>query len=682
MKLLHVFFAFIIALEANQAQYWYIPNEVAHRNPGDLNADAERPSGGGLPSGWTTILNPSATPVWSTNKTIPFDFKFNNQLVSSFKISNSGVLTFDVSAVAVPNFSRVSLPSSTIPNNSICIMGLVGTASNDYVITKTFGTAPNRQFWIQFNSYGYGSVPSDNSNYTYWSIVLEETSNRIHIVDQRTGGYAATKLVSLGVQISNTEALMVTGSPDLLSKAGTSDGALDNVYYTFVQGKQGKYDVTVTDIITSAYQVAGDVVITAIFRNLGTSSINSIRLNYNGNGISSSGDLKSGLNIPTFGYDTVSHIIPWKINSGTHSVEVFADQLNNLYADEYPIDDLLKKKIYAMEKIEPRIPLFEVFSSSSCPPCKPANEKYLSILENKNPKDYVSIKYQQNFPGNGDPYTTAEAINRRGYYFINSIPRLEIDGGWDKNGNLFSEEIYGASGTIPAFYSLTGTYKLDGKKVSGTIQYAPLFEAVGARLYVAILEKITYFNVATNEETEFHHVMKKMLPNETGTVLPTLPPLTQRSSSFSYTFNGEYRLPINGLTANIINHATEHSVEDFNNLYVVAWIQGPDKQIYQAANLQPEGILSVNEVAGFETSRLYPNPASDKLHVDIDIRTKSELLSTIVDHNGKILMHREDKLSVGQQTLNYNIQNLPTGYYHLMIMDKNNNSSVLEFVKE
>ncbi len=670
------------AIQLCSAQYWYIPNDAANRNPGDLNADAERPSGGGLPGGWSVILNAATSPVWSTSKSIPFTFSFNNQPVSNFKVSNSGVLTFDVNATTVPGFQRYSLPNASIPDRSVCITGLTGIASNDIVITKTFGTAPNRQFWIQFNSYGYGSVPSDGSNYAYWSIVLEETSNRIHIVDQRTGGYATTKLVSIGLQINASTAIMIKGSPDLLSKAGTSDGPIDNQYYSFVQGNQGKYDLTVVDITTSPYQVAGKVVVTAIFRNLGTQNVNSLRLNYMGDNNASGGDVKNVRNIATFNYDTVSHIIPWEVVSGTHNLEVFADDINGGNADENQVDDKKKKKIYVMERLESRTPLFEVYSSSTCPPCKPANEKYLSVLENKNPADYVSIKFQQNFPGNGDPYATTESINRRGYYFINSIPRTEIDGGWDKNGNLFSEEVYAAASKVPAFYALNGTYKVEGQKVTANINYSPLFEATGAKLYIAILEKITYYNVATNGETEFHHVMKKMLPSETGTILPAIPALSSRSNNFSYTFNGDYRLPPDGQTANIIDHTKEHSVEDFSNLYVVAWIQGLDKQVFQAANLSPEGTSSVNEKSGVQSAFIYPNPAEDELVTEIRLNSATDLTSTIVDASGNSMLTRQSKFGAGNQTLRFNIQHLSPGYYQMVLNDKEGNSSVLEFVKK
>jgi hypothetical protein len=65
---------------------------------------------------------------------------------------------------------------------SVCVWGLQMKAG-DNIISKTFGTAPNRQHWIQFNSCSEANL---QSGWTYWSIVLEETSNKIYIVDQRT----------------------------------------------------------------------------------------------------------------------------------------------------------------------------------------------------------------------------------------------------------------------------------------------------------------------------------------------------------------------------------------------------------------------------------------------------------------------------------------------------------------
>ena len=162
---------------ATQAQYYYLPfTSNPGQNPGNLNTDGEYPVGGGLPAGWTTIRTSSATPAWSNLQTLPFAFNFNGAPVTDYKVSTTGILTFDVaSALAAPASASQALPSALIPDNSVCVWGLQGTGANDNVVTKTFGTAPNRQHWIFFSSY---SIPGNTAGWTYWSIVLEETTNK------------------------------------------------------------------------------------------------------------------------------------------------------------------------------------------------------------------------------------------------------------------------------------------------------------------------------------------------------------------------------------------------------------------------------------------------------------------------------------------------------------------------
>jgi hypothetical protein len=91
---------------------------------------------------------------------------------------------------------------------------------------------------------------------------------------------------------------------------------------------------------------------------------------------------------------------------------------------------------------------------------------------------------------------------------------------------------------------------------------------------------MTYNNVGSNGETQFSKVMKKMVPGSMGFSLGT----TRRGyccrEFFSY-FPGSYTLPPDANSP--IDHTTQHSVEDFNNLGVVTWIQDDNsKEILQS----------------------------------------------------------------------------------------------------
>jgi len=581
-------------------------------------------------------------------------------------------------ALAAPSFTKAALPDATIPNNSVCIWGVGGIAANDNIVTKTFGTAPNRQYWIQFNSYGYGSTASDGSNFTYWSVVLEETTNRIYIVDNRTGGYVGVNKVSAGIQINSTTAYSVATSPNLTALATTDPTPADNSYYTFIPGTQPAYDMTVTTISTAANLVAGNTSVTGTIKNLGSTTITSFTLNYKVDGGATVSSVISSVNIPSFSSYNFTHPTQWNAAIGTHTMDVWATNLNGSNPDSDPVDDHKLKTISVLSENVQRIPLFEVFTSSTCGPCTAGNANYHSIVNTKPAADFVSIKYQQDFPSTGDPYSTAESVNRRTTpYGINSIPRMEIDGGWDGNAQSFTDSLYNLARSIPAEYKMQGTFNVNNMTVTAKVKFSPLMNATGAKLYVAVVERRTVNNVKTNGETEFFQVMKKMLPNETGTAVPTVAIGSWDSLSFNYTFKGNYRLPTDGQAANQINHTIEHSVENFYNTYVIAWIQAADKTVYQACNLTSLTPTSTEDfTATIKSIDVYPNPTSDVLNIAMDMKNSDEILATLIDLNGNVIENKSFKAQTGANNFQFNTSRLASGTYHLMLFDSKNNSSV------
>ena len=158
------------------SQYSYIKYTCDNQNPGNLNKNTVEDLGV-VTRGWTAVLGGSFSATWSANQTIPFAFNFNGNNYTSYKVSSTGILTFDLAAVAVPDSNNVALPSALIPDNSICIWGIVARGnSNDSIGSRTFGTAPNRQHWLWFSSFSQGGGVV--AGYTYWGIVLEETDKQ------------------------------------------------------------------------------------------------------------------------------------------------------------------------------------------------------------------------------------------------------------------------------------------------------------------------------------------------------------------------------------------------------------------------------------------------------------------------------------------------------------------------
>ena len=217
-------------------------------------------------------------------------------------------------------------------------------------------------------------------------------------------------------------------------------------------------------------------------------------------------------------------------------------------------------------------PLIETFTSSTCGPCNPANVTAEALFA-QNPGKITSIKYQADWPGSGDPYYTDEVGNRIAYYGINSVPRMEIDGGWDQNGNNITQQIVDDYVNELCLIDLSSLYSVNGKTVDFDITIDPLenFNSNNLVVHSAIIEETTYNNIKNNGETQFEHVVKKMVPSDNGTPINSLVAGQQVTLNLQHIFQGNYRLPFDASSP--INHTIEHSVEDFSNLMVAVWIQ-------------------------------------------------------------------------------------------------------------
>jgi hypothetical protein len=241
--------------------------------------------------------------------------------------------------------------------------------------------------------------------------------------------------------------------------------------------------------------------------------------------------------------------------------------------------------VFAQNEV-PRYAFIEVFTSSTCPPCAPANLNLKNILAQNDGQGgkYTLIKYQMNWPGTGDPYYTSEGNTRRSFYganTVNAVPYLLMDASHKSSPN-HSQLI--AAQAIPSYVEVSGFFNVIGQNVSAKINVTPKIDIAGGsnlRLYVAIIEKRTIKNIKTNGETEFFHVLKKFLTDASGFILGDLTAEETITQCLTWEFKGNYRLPANA--GSPINHNIEHSVEDFNNLEVVAWVQSrATKEVYNS----------------------------------------------------------------------------------------------------
>jgi hypothetical protein len=619
-----------ILLFANNANAQYYTLGITGANPKGLNADGENPAT--LLTGWATIWtgNGTAAAAFSPTTQLPFAFTFNGNSYTHFKASNSGSVTFDTASTLIPAYGNTTLPSALVPDNSINILGVKpsswvnGTTTyNSAVVTKTFGTAPNRQFWIQYNFFSEANI---STGWTYWSVVLEETSNKVYIVDMKTlclnnGTICGNNVkVSAGLQMNSSTAYPIAGSPNLGANNYSTNlfDASDNKYYEFINGTQPTIDLSVFLVNNEAISLNKPTKIYGSIINLGSQNVTSMTINYQLETEEIVSANLTGLNIAASGgsYE-FTHPTPLVVNAdGSKMLKVWATNING-GTDAVTSNDILTKYVIGAENL--RKSLHEIFSSSTCGPCAPGNANYKKVVAARDKNLFSSIKYQQDFPGTGDPYSTTESVARRNYYAINSIPRMEIDGKWDQNATAFTDGVFNQFQAVPSEISIDATYKVFGKTVTADIKLKSAINITGDNnvLYVAIIEGKTTANLKSNGEREFLHVMKKMLPNQNGTVLTGGLALgVEKSYTLAYEFPGNYRLASDG--QNPINLATEHSVEGFDDLEVVIFVQNKTtKNVIQSAIAERTAYyaLGLGEKENSIKAAVYPNPASSTFSI-------------------------------------------------------------------
>jgi len=266
--------------------------------------------------------------------------------------------------------------------------------------------------------------------------------------------------------------------------------------------------------------------------------------------------------------------------------------------------------------------LFEEFTSSTCYPYCPQYNQLITPWLTQNAEKVVTVKYQMNGPGAGDPYYTAEGGIRATYYSISGVPSAFVNGskiGGSTINAMFTNTVNAINNGYaqPAEANIEGYFTVSGNMITITGSVTPLISGSGYRLFVIVNEKMTTGNKMTNGETEFHHVMMKMFPNGNGTdvTLTSGTPIP-----FTYTHN----------------MSTTH-VEEMNDLEVAVFVQNTSSRaILNAAYLDPpapRNVTAVQSAIDSKTVNISWNPPVEGVPFDGyniyrgDVKLNTSLLS-------------------------------------------------------
>jgi len=288
-----------------------------------------------------------------------------------------------------------------------------------------------------------------------------------------------------------------------------------------------------------------------------------------------------------------------------------------------------------------RKPLLEKFTSSTCGPCAGYNGSLFTPYYTTNSANINLINYQVNWPGNGDPYYTAETGVRRQYYQVSGAPTLFIDSKTSASGSTaaLQAEVNAEAGT-PGFFAVSATKNLVGTTMNIDITTTPyLFGQY--RLFAVVVEKQTEGNVQTNGETSFKNVMMKMVPDATGTII-----------------NCTANTPIGtGLSVDLAGTF----IEDYNDLEVIVFVQDyTTKDIMNSATATQQ--LSSDSFS-LTKIKVFPNPSNGIFTIDTVLPTEIK----VMDITGKEVF----KASNITNQASLNLTNLQEGVYMLKMKNEN-----------
>ena len=368
-----------------------------------------------------------------------------------------------------------------------------------------------------------------------------------------------------------SQAYTVTGVYDVKANFTTPDMGKSNVIFSlFYEGstnemdnwffddllifRQLNYDIRLIDINIPAMIESGEREISFTLQNIGQKSVESFDAKIKASNWESAETVTFEQNISNSEIVQVTYKDK-KLNAiakskpYTVSVEILSINGNE---DQDKSNSLIKKNISVAFNKAQRVPMIEHFSSSTCGPCVAVNQQMHTLTQNNEGK----FTYTK-FPTAGDPYHNHEALHRTQEYGVTGVPNIFLDG--MSNGSKYlTQEQLDERRAVPAYADIRGAFSIEDDNIYVIADFMSYVQLDNVVAFVTVNEKTTTKNTGSNGETEFHHIMMKMLKSKSGN------PLNINA--------GEYQ------RLEFTHNMSLTNVEDINDLEVALWLQNPITQ--------------------------------------------------------------------------------------------------------
>ena len=323
----------------------------------------------------------------------------------------------------------------------------------------------------------------------------------------------------------------------------------DDIYIN----SQNQIDLSLTNINNEDYVLFGDNAISFCVQNMGETNIESFEASYTLNGETVTESFTTDLapmESEDFSFETEQYL---QLGSYELNIELISANGNS---DENDSNNSLSKNIMASAGLSQKIPMIEHFSSSTCGPCVEVNS-IMHELTDANAGKFTYVKYAMDWPAMGDPYYNGDGAIKKAFYNVSAVPSIFFDGTTTINGIITQEDI-DSKISQPSIANIRGSFNIDGNTIKVIADFMSYIDMDDVSAFISINEKTTTGNTGSNGETEFHHIMMKMLDDADGNELDIKAYEYQR---FEFTYD-----------------MSQTDVEDMNDLEVALWIQDKESK--------------------------------------------------------------------------------------------------------
>ncbi|MBD0367708.1 MAG: lamin tail domain-containing protein [Flavisolibacter sp.] len=265
---------------------------------------------------------------------------------------------------------------------------------------------------------------------------------------------------------------------------------------------------------------------------------------------------------------------------------------------------------------------------------------------------------------------TVNASNYTSLFPMNYILAYDLnkDGAFDSN-DQYTEGIENTPKTIRISGLRAGRYRVTVASVKGCNLQS--FDFTILPCMVVLPVKLTSFNLV--KKTDHNLIFEYRIIGADN-----LSAVVLEKSMDQNTFSEAAMKPVQRRDNDLIIAQLE-TPGQINYTFYRLHIIGKDGSVYFSP------VISINSAVGFALNRLWPNPAKDKLNVEVTMMDETSSLNyTLYNNYGTAVSKGTIKALTGTKAFTIPVHSLPTGYYQVVFSTKNTavQPIYLPFVKQ